>query len=68
VGIPLSESEKIGEDCPYAAEIMFDVCVGEKPAAFILAGRVADPRCSAAHERDWPMAGLLQPVQHHDRQ
>ena len=44
------------------------VVVGEDAAALVLAGRVADPRGAAAHQRDRLVAGLLQPVQHHDRQ
>ena len=37
-------------------------------AALVLAGGIADARGAAAHQRDRPVAGLLQPVQHHDRQ
>ena len=44
------------------------VLVGQDAAAFVLAGGIADPRGAAAHQRDRPVAGLLQPVQHHDRQ
>ena len=32
----------------------------------VLAGRVADLGGAAAHQRDRPVPGLLQPVQHHD--
>ena len=36
-------------------------------AAVVLARRIADPRGPAAHQRDRAVAGLLHPVQHHDR-
>ena len=42
--------------------------VGQNLAALVLAGRIADARGAAAHQRDRAMAGLLHPVQHHDRQ
>ena len=45
-----------------------DHLVGQDAAALVLAGRIADPGGAAAHQRDRPVAGLLQPVQHHDRQ
>ena len=45
-----------------------DHLVGQKPPALVLAGGIADPRGAAAHQRDRPVAGLLQPVQQHDRQ
>ena len=44
-----------------------DFGVGEQLARLIPAGGIADPRRSAAHQHDRPVAGLLQPAQQHDR-
>ena len=60
--------EEFGKDRADADQIVVDVVFGQNPAALVLAGRVADPRRAAAHQGDRPVAGLLQPVQHHDRQ
>ena len=62
------EFEELREDRADALEILVDHLVGENAAALVLAGRIADARRAAAHQRDRPVAGLLQPVQHHDRQ
>ena len=62
------EFQEFGKDRADAFEIFVDDLVGEEPAALVLAGRIADAGGAAAHQRDWPMAGLLQPVQEHDRQ
>ncbi len=47
-------------------EIFVDRLVGENAAAFVLARWIADSRCAATHQRNRPVSGLLQPVQHHD--
>ncbi len=62
------EFQELRKDRADAFEIFVDRIVGEDAAAFILAGRVADTGCAAAHERDRAMTCLLQPIQHHDRQ
>ena len=62
------ELEEFGEDGADALEIVVDDVVGQEPSALVLAGRIADARGAAAHQRDRPMAGLLHPVEHHDRQ
>ena len=62
------ELEELREDRADAGEVLLDHRVGENPAALVLARRVADSRGAAAHQRDRPVAGLLEPVQHHDRQ
>jgi hypothetical protein len=36
-------------------------------ARFVAPRRIADPGGAAAHERDRLPAGLLQPIEHHDR-
>ena len=41
---------------------------GEKAAALVLAGGVADPGGAAAHQGDRAVPGLLHPVEQHDRQ
>ena len=35
-------------------------------ALVVAEGRIADHRGAAAHQRDRPVAGLLQPVEHRD--
>ena len=62
------EFQEFGEDRANAFEVVVDGLVGQKPPAFVLARRIADARGAAAHQRDRPVAGLLQPVQQHDRQ
>ena len=62
------EFQELGEDRADAFEIFVDHLLGEDAAAFVLAGGIADARGAAAHQRDRPVAGLLQPIQHHDRQ
>ncbi len=42
-----------------AFEVFVDDLVCENAAGFILAGWIADARCTAAHQRDRPMSGLL---------
>ena len=64
----LAEFEKLREDGADALEIFADGLIAQHAAAFILAGRVADPGGAPAHQRDRPVAGLLQPIEHHDRQ
>ena len=68
VAAGILEFEELGENGADALEIFVDEFVGQQAAAFVLAGGVADPRRAAAHQRDRAVAGLLQPVEHHDRQ
>ena len=50
------------------ADDIFGNGVGRQQlAAFILATRIADLGGAAADQRDWPVAGLLQAAQQHDR-
>ena len=62
------EFQKLGKDRADADEVLVDHVLGENAAAFVLAGRVADAGGAAAHQRDRPVAGLLHPIEHHDRQ
>ena len=68
IGLAVAEAQEAPEDFADAPQVRGDDLVGQQPAAFVLAGRIADPGGAAAHQRDRLMAGLLQPVQHHDRQ
>ena len=63
-----AELQKAPEDLADALEVVVDDLVGEELAALVLARRIADARGAAAHQRDRPVAGLLQPVEQHDRQ
>ncbi len=67
VGLALAEGDEVGEGLAQALLVGLDLLVGEELAHVVLAGRVADPGRAAAHERDRPVAGLLEPAQHHDR-
>jgi hypothetical protein len=60
--------QELAEDRADALEILVDDFIGQQAPALVLAGWIADPRGAAAHERDRAMPGLLQPIQHHDRQ
>lgn len=46
-----------------------DLVDGSQNARFVLAGRITDPCRAATHQRDrLASVGVLEPVQHHDRQ
>ena len=62
------EFQEFGKNRTDTREILFDDVVGEDAPALILAGGVADPGGAAAHQCDRLVPGLLQPIQHHDRQ
>ena len=68
VAAGILEFQELVEDRANAFEIFIDHLVGEQPPALVLAGRIADARGAAAHQRDRAMPGLLQPIEHHDRQ
>jgi hypothetical protein len=63
----VAELQELREHLADAGQVPLDQLVGEDRAAIVLAGGVADARRSAAHQRDRTVAGLLHPVQHHDR-
>ena len=67
VGLALAEPDEMGEGLFDARLVGLDRLDGQKLAALVLAGRIADPGRAAAHQSDRLAAGLLQPVQHHDR-
>ena len=54
------------EIAPDADEIVVDILWCQQLARFVLEGGVTDHRGAAPHQRDRPVAGLLQPVEHHD--
>ncbi len=66
--LAVAEPQEAREDFANAFQVAVDDIVGEQPPALILAGGVADTGGAAAHQRDRTMAGLLHPMQHHDRQ
>ena len=61
-----AEVEELGERPLDAALVGVDLRLGQQLPAFILARRVADLGRAATHQRDRPVAGLLQVAQHHD--
>src|SRR5713101_4259677 len=65
-GFAAAEGEELGKYRADAGKVLRDVLVAQQPPTFVLAGRVADPRSAATHQGDWPMSGLLEPVQQHD--
>ena len=65
---PALEIDELGEGGLEALLVGLDLIVGEELAQLVLARRVADARRAAAHQRDRPVAGLLEPAQHHDRE
>jgi len=60
------EVEKARENATDRGDIGIDLFAREQRAAGILARGIADLAGAAADERYWPMAGFLQPPQHHD--
>ena len=68
VGRAVAEGEEAFEDGPDRRLVGVDLLDGQKLAALVLAGRIADPRRAAADQRQRLAAGALQPGEHHDRQ
>src|SRR5262249_47262265 len=62
----VAERQELVEHGADAGEVLRDVVVAEQPPALVLAGRIADPGGAAAHQGDWPVPSLLEPVQQHD--
>ena len=62
VAAGILECQELGEDGADALEIFVDISSVRMRAALVLAGRIADARGAAAHQRDRPVAGLLHPV------
>ena len=64
---PVAKAQEARKDRANGFEIFINGFVGKKPPAFILARWIADARSAAAHQGDRPVAGLLQPIEQHDR-
>ena len=67
IGLALAEVQEFRKGSPDPRLVGLDRLLREELAALILAGRIADPRRTAADQRHGLAAGLLQPAQHHDR-
>ena len=65
---PAVEIDEAREGLLQALLVGLDLVVGEQHAQLVLARRIADTRRAAAHQSDRPVAGLLEPAQHHDRE
>ncbi len=66
VGRACAEGQEFLEGPLDALDIGGDLGVGQQRALLVLVGGIADLGGAAAHDHDRPMAGLLQPAQHHD--
>ena len=66
VALAVAEADEMGERLADAGLVGLDLGDRQQLAALVLAGRVADHRRAAAHQRDRLAARLLEPVQHHD--
>ena len=67
IGLALAEVEELGKDRLDAVLVGVDLLDRADRARLIAPGRIADARGAPAHQRNRLVAGLLQPVQHHDR-
>jgi hypothetical protein len=63
----VAEGEEAVEGLADTGNIGVDLLVGQQTPCFVAARRIADLGGAAAHQDDGAMAGLLHPVQHHDR-
>ena len=61
-----AEREHLGKDLLDAVLVALDLLHRPDGARLVLARRIADARRAAPHEDDRLVAGLLQPVEHHD--
>ena len=52
VRLPVAESQELLEGIPYPGLVRVDLRFGQKLAAFVLAGRIADLRGAAADQRN----------------
>ena len=68
IAAAIAEADEARERAPDAVLVPFDLIEGEQAPALVAAGRIADAGRAAAHQGDRLAAGLLQPMQHHDRQ
>ncbi len=66
-GLAGAEIEELRKGLADLVLVGVDLFDGQDLARLITAGRIADPGGAAAHQRDGPVAGALQPGQHHDR-
>src|SRR5262249_41011192 len=66
IGAAVAEFQEFGENLLDAALVRLDLLGGKNPAALVLAGWVPDASSAAAHQRDGPVPGVLQPAQKHD--
>jgi hypothetical protein len=65
IGVAVAEIQHLGEDALDRRLVGLDFLDGAHRPGLVLAGRIANHRRAAAHQRDGLVAGLLQPVQHH---
>src|SRR5262245_20180901 len=65
-GLALAEPQEASEHALDRLLVALDGLDGKDAPGLVLAGRVADPRGAAAHERDRLAARALQPSEHHD--
>ena len=63
----IAEMQELCEDRADARHVAGDLGIIEQLACFVLAGRIADPRRSPAHQDDRLVAILLEEAQQHDR-
>ena len=66
VGGAVAEGEEAVERAPDARLVGGDGVLAQERPRLVAAARVADLRGSAAEQHDRPVAGLLEPAQHHD--
>ena len=66
VGRAVAEFEETVKSTADTGDIGADLGIVEQLSGFVLARRVTDPRGAATHQHDRPVAGALQPAQHHD--
>ncbi len=63
-----AEVDEAREGAFDALLVGLDLLQGQELAALVPPGGIADPRRASAHQRDRLAAGLLQPMEHHDRE
>ncbi|OIQ68461.1 hypothetical protein GALL_499460 [mine drainage metagenome] len=64
--LALAELQEVREHLLDALLVALDILDRKDFSGLVLAGGVADAGGAAAHQRDRPVAGLLQPVEAHD--
>ena len=66
VALVASKAQEAGEHLLDAFLVGLDLLERQKLARLIASRRIAHPRRPSAHQRDRLVAGLLEPVEHHD--